>query len=279
MALKAAESRKRKFATAVLFLPAIAQAFPLVYVLSLSLKGRNEIFRYPPALVPDHLGNLENYQAALHAAPLWRYLLNSAIVASAITALQIVTAVLAAYALARVRFPGKGVLLGLVVATMMVPGEVTVIPNYLLLAHLGWIDTYQALIVPFSASGFGIFLLYQFMKGIPKELEEAASIDGASRLRFLLQFAVPLSAPAIAAFAVYAFVSAWNQYLWPLVVTQSTGMQTAQIAIGIFRSQNESTSWGVVMAATVMMVTPVLAIFIATQKQFVRGMTLGGLKG
>ncbi len=122
-------------------------------------------------------------------------------------------------------------------------------------------------------------MLYQFFKSVPKELEEAALLDGASRLRFLFQIMVPLSLPAIVAFGIYAFVSAWNQYLWPLVLTQSTEMQTAQIGIGIFRSQNESTSWGVIMAATVMLVAPTIALFVATQKQFVRGITMSGLKG
>lgn len=279
MAIQSIEKRNRTLATVVLFLPALLQAFPVFYIVCISLMGRGEIYRFPPNLLPAHPGNLENYAAALDAAPLMRFLANSLIVAGGITLLQVLTAVLAAYALARLRFTGARLVLGLVLATLMVPGEVTVIPNYLLLARLGWLDTYRALILPFSVSGFGIFLLYQFMRSIPRELEEAAMIDGASRLRFLLQFAVPLSAPAIAAFAAYAFVSAWNQYLWPLVATQSTAMQTAQIGIGIFRSQNESMSWGVVMAATVMMISPTVLVFVATQKQFVAGISASGLKG
>jgi ABC-type glycerol-3-phosphate transport system permease component len=145
-------------------------------------------------------------------------------------------------------------------------------------AKLNWVDTYSALIVPFAASGFGIFLLYQFMRTIPKEIEEAAMLDGASRMRFLFQFVVPFSMPAISAFSVYAFVNAWNQYLWPLIVTQTTDMQTVQIGISMFRAQNEAVSWGVVMAATLMLISPMLFIFVATQKQFVKGMTMGGLK-
>lgn len=220
-----------------------------------------------------------NYHAALGAAPLMRFLLNSLLVAGGITLLQVTTAVLAAFALARLRFAGSRLVLGLVLATLMVPAEVTVIPSYLLVARLGWIDTYRALILPFGGSGFGIFLLYQFMRGIPREIEEAAMMDGASKLGFLWRFAVPLSAPAIAAFSAYAFVSAWNQYLWPLVATQSTAMQTAQIGIGIFRSQNESMSWGVVMAATVMMISPTILVFAATQKRFVAGISASGIKG
>ena len=271
------ERRTRAWATGLLFIPALVQFFPLAYVLSLSFKDKTEVFRYPPRLIPEQLA-FSNYVTALHAAPLARFLLNSFVVAGAITVLQIATGLLAAYALARLEFPGRKLVLGVILATMMVPGEITIIPNYLTVARLGWIDSYRGLVLPFAASGFGVFLLYQFLRTIPKELEEAALLDGASRLRFLLQFALPLSLPAVAAFAVYAFVGAWNQYLWPLIITQTTEMQTVQIGIGMFRSQNEATSWGVIMAATVMLISPTLLMFVATQKQFIRGMTSGGLK-
>jgi sn-glycerol 3-phosphate transport system permease protein len=277
MALQSIEKRNRLIATAVLFVPAFVHLFPILYVLSLSFKDKTEVFKYPPHLIPNHVGWV-NYAAALDTAPLGRFLFNSLVVSAAMTFFQVLTAILAAYALARIEFRGKKLILGLIIATMMVPCEVTIIPNYLTVAKLNWIDTYQALIVPFSASGFGVFLLYQFMQSIPKELEEAALLDGASRLRFIFQFVVPLSMPAIAAFSVYAFVGAWNQYLWPLIVTQSTEMQTVQIGIGMFRSQNEAMSWGVIMAATLMLISPMLLLFVATQKQFVRGMTMGGLK-
>jgi ABC-type glycerol-3-phosphate transport system permease component len=244
----------------------------------MSFKTGAEVMSYPPRILPHSL-SLENYTTALRSAPLWRFLLNSLFVSSAITALQVLTSILAAFALARFDFPGKSLAFGFIVATMLVPGEIAIIPNYFTLARLGWIDAYAGLIVPFSASGFGVFLLYQFFRTIPKELEEAAALDGASRLRFLFQIAVPLSMPAVTAFAVYAFINAWNQYLWPLVVVQSTGMQTAQIGLGMFRSQNESMSWGVIMAATTMLVSPTLLLFIAAQKQFVRGLTMSGLKG
>lgn len=270
--------RNRWIATAFLFLPACLQAFPIFYLICVSLKIGPEVIQYPPRLLPQAL-DFANYAQALRTAPLMRFLLNSLVVAGAITALQILTAILAAYALARLEFKGKKWVLGLVLATMMVPGEVTIIPNYFTLARFDWLNTYTGLVLPFSASGFGVFLLYQFFRQLPKELEEAAIVDGASRLRFLFQFVVPLSLPAILAFGIYAFVSAWNQYLWPLVVTSSTQMQTAQIGIGLFRSQNESASWGVIMAATAILISPTVALFVATQKQFVRGITMSGLKG
>lgn len=272
------ERRYRTIATIALFLPALVQVFPIFYLLCISFKTGGEVIQYPPKLLPSSL-NPANYVEAIHAAPLGRFLLNSFIVASSMTLLQVVTAILAAFALARMEFRGKRWVLAFIMATMMVPGEVTIIPNYFTLARFNWLDTYMGLVIPFAASGFGIFLLYQFFRTIPKELEEAVYMDGASRLRFLIQFVVPLSFPAIMAFGIYAFVSAWNQYLWPLVVTQSTEMQTAQIGIGMFRSQNESTSWGVIMAATTMLIAPTIALFLLTQKQFVRGITMSGLKG
>lgn len=276
--LAKAARRNRLIATLVLSLPALVQFFPIFYLLCISFKIGGEVIQYPPRLLPQSL-DPANYVAAWQAAPLARFLINSFLVSVSMTLLQLFTAILAAYALARLEFRGKQGVLGFIVATMMVPGEVTIIPNYFTLASFDWLNTYRGLVLPFSASGFGIFLLYQFFRTIPKELEEAALMDGASRLRFLFQFVVPLSLPAIFAFGIYAFVSAWNQYLWPLVVTQSTEMQTAQIGIGMFRSQNESTSWGIIMAATAVLIAPTILLFVATQKQFVRGITMSGLKG
>ncbi len=278
MGVKAIELRRKRVATLVLFLPALAQLFPVFYLICISFKVGGEVIHYPPDILPKAI-NFENYRAAMEAAPLFRFLFNSMVVALGITLLQVFTSILAAYALARLEFPGKKAALVVILATMMVPGEVTIIPNYFTLSRLDWLNTYRGLILPFSASGFGVFLLYQFFRTVPKELEEAAIVDGASRLRFLFQILVPLSLPAILAFAVYAFVAAWNQYLWPLVVTQSTEMQTVQIGIGMLRSQNESVNWGVVMAATATLIAPSVLLFIATQRQFVRGITMSGLKG
>jgi ABC-type glycerol-3-phosphate transport system permease component len=269
--------KKRLLATIVLSLPALLHFAPVFYLVCLSFKVGPEIIQYPPKFLPETL-NLQNYHEALEMAPLSRFLLNSVIVSSWMTVMQLVTSILAAYALARIEFPKKEWILGFILATMFVPGEVTIIPNYFTLARWEWLNTYRGLVAPYAASGFGVFLLYQFFRTVPKELEEAALIDGCSRMRFLFQILVPLSMPAILAFALYAFVNSWNQYLWPLVVTQSTEMQTAQIGIGMFRSQNESMSWGVIMAATTMLVAPTLLLFVATQRHFVRGITMSGMK-
>jgi sn-glycerol 3-phosphate transport system permease protein len=276
--LSAIIKNPRLWVTLLLLIPAAIQFFPILYMLSISVKSSNDVFTWPPKLTPE-VFVWSNFSDALEAAPLVRFLINSFIAAFGIMIVQVTTSILAAYALARMNFPGKNLFLWLILATMMVPGEVTIIPNYLTIASLDWLDSYKALIVPFSASGFGVFLLYQFFRTIPKELEEAAIVDGAGRMRFLLQILVPLSMPAVASFAVYSFVTAWNQYLWPLIVTQSVDMRTAQIAIGMFRTQNESTSWGMVMAATSILITPSILLFIATQRHFVRGVTMSGLKG
>ena len=268
----------RWVSTLVLLIPAILHLFPILYIISISLKSPAEVFAFPPSLIPDAPG-LANYSKAFEVAPLGRFLVNSMIVSLAVTLLQLLTSIWAAFALARLEFLGKNIILGLVVATMMVPAEVTIIPNYMTIIGFGWLDHYIAMIAPFSASGFGVFLLYQFFKSIPKELEEAVIVDGASRFRFLWQFVVPLSMPAIVAFGVYSFISTWNQYLWPLIVTQSTDMRTVQVGISMFRSENESSSWGIIMAATTILIVPSIAIFVATQKQFVRGITMSGIKG
>ncbi|NBX68462.1 MAG: carbohydrate ABC transporter permease [Proteobacteria bacterium] len=276
--LKDPKLAKRVRATLILLIPALLQAFPLIYLLCVSWKEGAEVIQYPPRLFPREI-NWVNYSEALSSAPLVRFLLNSALVATSITLSQLLTSILAAYALSRLEFKGQNVIMAIIVGTMMIPGEVTIIPNYFTLASWNWLNTYPALIVPFSVSGFGIFFLYQFFKTVPKELEEAAFLEGCSRMRFLFQFIVPLALPAISAFAIYSFVGAWNQYLWPLIVTQTTDMQTAQIGIGMFRSQNESMSWGVIMAATAMLISPTVFLFILTQKQFVRGITMSGIKG
>ncbi len=269
--------RTRIIATLLLCIPALLHFAPIFYLVCMSFKVGGEAIQYPPKLLPEAL-NFANYHAALEMAPLTRFLLNSVVVSTLMMLIQVVTSILAAYALARIEFPKKEWVLGFILMTMFVPGEVVIIPNYFTMASWDWLNTYRGLIAPYAASGFGVFLLYQFFRTVPKELEEAALIDGCSRMRFLFQIMVPLAMPAILAFALYSFVNSWNQYLWPLVVTQSTEMQTAQIGLGMFRSQNESTSWGVVMAATTLLVAPTVVLFVATQKHFVRGITMSGMK-
>ncbi len=256
---------------------ALAVLFPLLFALSTSFKTAAEVNQYPPSLWPRSL-DLGNYAAALRQAPLARFLLNSFIQSGAVTAGQLVTASLAAFAFAFMRFPGRQAVFFLFLSTLMIPAEVTLIPNYLTMKALGWLNTYPALIAPFLATAFGTFLLRQFFLTIPGELQDAAEIDGCSRRRFLWTIVLPLARPALATLAIYAFLATWNQYLWPLLVINSTEMRTAQIGLALLQAQ-ESVSWGLVMAGVVLIVLPTVLLFLLGYRHVVRGLTAGAVKG
>ncbi len=256
---------------------ALVVLFPLLFALSTSLKTDVEVNQYPPSLWP-HTIDLGNYVAALQQAPLARFLLNSFIQSGAVTLGQLVTASLAAFAFAFIQFPGRQALFFLFLATLMIPGEVTLIPNYLTIKALGWLNTYPALIAPFLATGFGTFLLRQFFLTIPRELADAAVIDGCSRRRFLWTIVIPLARPALATLGIYAFLATWNQYLWPLLVVNSTEMRTVQIGLALLQAQ-EAVSWGLVMAGVILIVLPTVLLFLLGYRHVVRGLTAGAVKG
>ena len=262
---------------ALMIVLGLAVLFPLLYAAATSLKTPAEVNRYPPTLVPRVL-DLGNYTAALETAPIARFLLNSVIQSGAVTVGQLVTSALAAFAFTYIEFPGRGALFFLFLSTLMIPAEVTLIPNYMTVRSLGWLNTYPALAAPFLATAFGTFLLRQFFLTIPRELWDAAVIDGCSRRRFLAAIVVPLARPAFATLAIYAFLSTWNQYLWPLLVINSQEMRTVQIGLAILQSQ-ESVSWSLVMAGIVMIVAPTVFLFLAGYRHVVRGLTAGAVKG
>lgn len=248
---------------------------PLVALVSASFKPDQEVFE--PRLIPQAF-TLEAYRQALEKFPLGRFLLNSLAVALCVALGQVLTSALAGYALARVALPGRELLFGAVIALLLVPGEVTFLPLYELVARLGWLDTYQALIIPFIATPTGIFLMRQFFKTLPQDLFDAARIDGAGHLRMFWYVALPLARPTLGALAALSFLSAWNMYLWPLVVTRSTQMQTVQIGVNMILNE-EAARWNVVAAGAILALLPTLVAFLVAQRQFVRGITLGGLKG
>lgn len=256
---------------------ALVVLFPLLFAASTSLKSGAELGRYPPSLWPQ-APSLDNYADALTKAPLGRFLLNSAVQSSVVTLGQLLTSSLAAFAFAFIDFPARRTLFFAFLATMMVPLEVTLIPNYLTIRGLGWLDTYPALVTPFLATAFGTFLLRQFFLTIPRELADAARIDGCSRRRFLWTIVLPLARPSLATLAIYAFLSTWNQYLWPLLVINSTAMRTVQIGLSLLQSQ-EAVSWGLVMAGVVIMVLPTAFVFLLGYRHVVRGLTAGAVKG
>lgn len=260
-----------------LVLLSLVVIFPILNLLMASLKDSGELFTYPPRLLPRQ-PHWENYLTAWQSAPLGRFLLNSLMQSLLISLGQVATSVLAGYAFARMRFPGRNLLFGVVVATLVIPSEVTVIPNFFTIFRLGLLDTLAGLVVPFLATGFGIFLMRQFFLTIPQELLDAAQLDGAGHFRFLLAVALPLARPVAGALAVFAFLGAWNQYLWPLLITRSSELYTAQIGVAIFQNKEASTDWNVVAAAAMTVLGPTLLAFFFAQKQFLKGVSAGGLR-
>lgn len=256
---------------------AIVIIMPFVWMVSTSLKSTREIFTYPPTWIPREWRFL-NYVDAWRAAPFGRYFFNSLFVAVVVTLGQLVTCSLAAYAFARMEFKGKNIAFALFLSTTMISEQVTLIPSYLLLKELGWLDTYLALTVPFLSSAFGIFMLRQAFMTIPKELEDAAKMDGCGRLRFLVQIILPLTRPVLASQALFAFMSNWNSYLWPLIVTTSENLRTLQIGLRYFVGQEGGTQWGLYMAATVFVSLPVVLFYFLVQKSFIEGIALTGVR-
>ena len=223
---------------------------------------------------------LENYITAWTAQPFGRYFLNSVIQTGIIVAFQLLFSILAAYAFAVLRFPGRNLMFYLILGSLMVPFQLTFIPNFVFVSNLGLANTYAGLTLPFLASAFGVFLLRQFFMGIPRELYEAAMLDGANSWTYLWRIMVPLSRGAISAFTIFAFLSAWSQYLWPLVITNEVDMRTIQIGVRFFLfDQERGADWGGIMAGAVIALVPTLLIFLVAQRQLVRGIAMTGLKG
>lgn len=260
----------------ILYALAIVTVAPFLWMVLTSFKTMSEIFAYPPTWWPENF-TFENYEKAFSAAPFGRFYGNSLFVAIAATLGQLVTCSLAAYAFARMQFKGRDVLFYLFLGTMMVPAHVTMIPSFMILHGLGWIDTYLALIVPVLASAFGTFLLRQFFMTIPKELEEAAFIDGCTRWGVLWRIILPLSKPALATLAIFTFMTVFNDFIWPLIVLNSEDMYTVQLGLAIFRDRY-SIEWGNLMAGSVVATLPILLVFFFAQKYFIQGITLSGLK-
>lgn len=250
---------------------------PFVWMVLTSFKGIGEIFTYPPTWWPEEF-TLQNYRDAFSAAPFGRYYFNSLFVAVLVTLGQLVTCSLAAYAFARMKFWGRDVLFYIFLGTMMVPFHVTMIPGFMILHWFGWIDTYAALIAPGLASAFGTFLLRQFFLTIPRELEEAAFIDGCTRFGVLWRIIVPLAKPALATLAIFTFMTVFNDFLWALIVINSEEMYTVQLGLAIFRDRY-GTEWGSLMAGSVVATLPILLVFFFAQKYFIQGITLSGMKG
>jgi len=269
---------KRLLAYIILIIGAVSMLVPFLWMLATSLMTQKQIFAYPPVLIPHPLV-IDNYINVTRTIPIWQYFLNSTIVAVLTTVGQIIISSMAAYAFARLKFKGRDILFLVILATMMIPPQVNIIPLFFIMKQFHWIDTYYALIVPGLFGGFGIFLLRQWFKGMPAELEDAAKIDGCNPFQTFWKVALPLAMPAIATLGIFTFITTWNSFIWPLIVTNSDYMRTLPVGLAIFKgSFREATEWGQLMACAVISVIPVIGVFLLGQKYFIKGIMMGGVK-
>ena len=274
----------------LLAIGAVTMILPFLWMVSTSLKPESEIFASPTWL--PQVWKWGNYRAAMEAAAFGRYFLNTVLYSVLVTLSNLLLCSLAAYAFARLEFRGKNVLFLLVLATMMIPGQVTMVPVFIMLKHWpltggndwvgagghGLLNSYPGLVLPAAVGAFGIFLLRQFFMTLPRELEDAARLDGCSEFGIYWRIILPLSKPALATLGIFTFTAAWNEFLWPLLITSKDSMKTLQIGLQVFQTQY-TTRWDLLMAGTVVVTLPVLIIFLAGQKYFTRGIAMSGLKG
>lgn len=252
---------------------------PFAWMLLTSLKPADEIFTRELSLLPTRLAALENYREALTRVPLLRYLGNGLLVCAGILLLQILVALPAAYAFAKLRFRGQRWAWRLVLLALMIPHQATAIPLYVMLHRAGLLDSLSALILPFSISAFGIFLMRQFFRGVPDDLIHAARLDGMGELELVWRVMLPTALPALFAFSVFSVVWHWNDYFWPLLVISSPDLATPPLGTAFFRNEESGSSYGPLMAGTVLITAPLVLLFIVAQKRFVEGVTLSSVKG
>jgi multiple sugar transport system permease protein len=263
-----------------LLLLAVALLFtaPLLYALGTSLKPQDEVFTAPPTLIGSVL-RFENYIEAFQFAPFARYFFNSFLVAIIGTAVVVAASSLSAYAFARLRFPGRDKVFVLFLGTLMVPQEVLIVPMYWLMQVLGWVDSYQALILPFAFTAFGTFLLRQFFLTVPAELVDSARVDGAGPFNIFFRIMLPLSRPALAVLAMFTFIGYWGSFLWPLIVIDNVNQKgTVPLGLTSFMSQ-QGTQWNLMMAAAVLAMLPSVLLVVLLQKNLVKGLLTTGFGG
>jgi multiple sugar transport system permease protein len=261
----------------LLVIGGLAMLFPFAWMVSTSLKPDVAVFQTPPQLIPKPF-QPSNYSTVVHIFPVWRFLINSVLVAVISTTLQVGTSAMAAYAFARIKFRGSGALFMVYLTTLMVPFQVTIVPLFIEMKYLHFVNSYPGLIVPSIASAYGTFLLRQAFLSLPTELEEAAFVDGAGHWTVFTRIALPLIRPSLATFAVLSFIASWNSFLWPLVIISSQNLMT--LPVGLSNLQGEHlTAWNLVMAGATISVLPILLVYLVAQKQIVRGFVLSGVKG
>lgn len=254
---------------------------PLFWMLLGSLKTNGEIYALPTLWLPSEW-RWQNFVRAWNMAPFERFYLNTIITTFAGTGLEIVNAVLTAYALAFLRFPKKEWVFILLLAALMIPNQVTILPNYLVLSNVfgqSWINTYQGIFLPGAATAFGAFLLRQSFLGLPREVLDAAKVDGCGHLRLLWDIVLPMSRPVLVTFGIISLVSKWNDYLWPLIVTTQDRMRTLTVGLSYLFDQEGNNDWGSIMAGAIFVIVPLLIVYIWAQKHIIEGITAGATKG
>jgi multiple sugar transport system permease protein len=261
----------------VLILGAISMVIPLFWMASTSLKETGAVFEYPPKWLPVP-AVWHNYVEAWKAVPFGMFYINSIVIAVAQTFGVLLTSSMAAFAFARLHFPGRNKLFVLYLGTLMIPSAVTMIPTFVLMRWLGWINTYEALIIPGIFTAYGTFLLRQFFLGVPTDLEDAARIDGCNKLGIYWNIILPLAKPAMATLGVFTFIGSWNNFMWPLIMANDLEMMTLPIGLAAFQNTYR-TDWNLLMAASVMVMIPSILVFLFGQRYFVEGIKLGGIKG
>jgi ABC-type glycerol-3-phosphate transport system permease component len=262
----------------LIFGAAILVGFPFLFMISTSLKTLSEVYTVPMVLFPER-PQWDNYVKVWHMLPFARFTMNSLIYAISITTGEFFMGLTAGYAFARLRFPKKDMLFFAVLLTLMIPGHIILIPNFILLHKLNWVNTYQGLIVPQMSSAFTLFMLREHFMSLPDELFDAAKIDGAGYFRQMWQVALPMSKPIASALLLLAFVTHWNAYLWPLVVTNTKNMRTLPIGVQGIRAMLDVPEWQLIMAGATIVIFPLIILFLIGQKQFIEGAVQGALKG
>jgi ABC-type glycerol-3-phosphate transport system permease component len=252
---------------------------PFFWMIATSFKNDVEVGLFPPVWFPQQL-MFSNYTEVWNSAPFDMFFVNSFITTFAGLILEVIIGSLSAYAFARIEFPHRDALFMVVLATMMIPGEMALVPNFITLKNLGWINTYQGIVIPYVSSAFGCFLLRQAFLGLSQDFFDAAKIDGAGHLRIFFSVAVPMVRPVVATFALFLFISKWNAYLWPLIVTNTWNMRTLPIGLVMVRdAEGALLGWQHLMAASLLVLLPILIVFFIAQKQLIEGIARGGIKG
>ncbi|SNU02645.1 carbohydrate ABC transporter membrane protein 2, CUT1 family [Ruaniaceae bacterium KH17] len=263
--------------TGLLTIVAIIFMIPFIWMVSTALKPNNEVFASPPRLIGSSV-QFENFANAWSYLPFGRFMINGLIVATIGTLLCVLTSALAAYAFSRINWKGRGHVFFVYLMTLMVPQEVLVVPMFIMMQKLGWVNSYPALILPWAFTAFGTFLLRQFMLTLPDELEEAARIDGAGRFRTFTQIILPLTLPALVTLGVFTFIGYWNSFLWPLLTVSDVNMATVPLGLNMFMGQTGN-QWNMLMAASTISIIPAAILVAVIQKHLVSGIALSGLGG